>query len=84
MGIHGEERGLEALIANHPLDGGACLALIEQDRLGIGNPPAISHVGVNADRGGLTARIITRQKDSLVGFQAHHVSGGQIRASPGS
>jgi hypothetical protein len=46
VGIDGEERGLEPLIANHALDGGAGLALIEQDRLRIGNPPAIAHMGM--------------------------------------
>jgi hypothetical protein len=32
-GIDGEERGIEPLIANHTLDGGAGLTLIEQDRM---------------------------------------------------
>jgi hypothetical protein len=41
VGIDGKERGLEPLIANDALDGGAGLTLIEQDRLRIGNPPAI-------------------------------------------
>ena len=84
MGIDGEERGLEPLIANHALDGGAGLTFIEEDRLRIGNPPAIAYVGVDANRGGLTARIGPGQEDPLVRFHAHHVGGGQIRATPGS
>jgi hypothetical protein len=54
VGIDGKELGIEPLITNHDLDSGACLTLIEQDRLRIGNPPPISHVGVNAALMGLT------------------------------
>jgi len=46
VSIDSKERGLEALLANHALDGGSGSALIEQDRLRIGSWSSVGQVSV--------------------------------------
>ena len=58
VGIDGELRDLECLVADDAFDGGTGLALlVEHERLGVDDAAAIAHVQVDADRGRLAAGI---------------------------
>ncbi len=84
VGIDGELCDLEGLVADDALDGGTGLALlVEYERLGVEDAPAIAHVRVDADRGRLAARIEAGLPDALGGLEAHQVGGREVGAAPG-
>ena len=83
VGIDGELGDVELFVPNDALDGRARLALIVQDQgLGMEDPPAIADVRIQAHRGGLPTRVEPCLPDALGGLEAHHVGGSQIGAAP--
>ena len=80
--IDGELRDLDPLLSHDPFDGGAGLALVEHDRLGVEDPPAVAHMAVHADGGRLAPWILACLPYPPAGLQAHHVRRGQIGSAP--
>src|SRR3546814_7344695 len=57
-----------------------CLALIEHKRLRVEDPPSVTHMGVDANRGRVASWILSGLPHPLGGFHAHHVGRRQVRA----
>lgn len=81
--VDGELGGLDALVTHDALDGGARLALVEHDGLGVKDAPAVADMAVHADGGGLATRVQARLPDAAAGLEAHHV-GRRDRLDPRS
>src|SRR6266481_9227715 len=83
VGINGELRDVEFLVPQHALDGWADLPFVEHEGLRMEDAPSGEYMAIDADGRGLWAWINACLPNSLSGLQAHHVGGGQIRATPG-
>ena len=82
MRIDRELRDLDGLLSQHALDGDADLAFIEHERLCVEDAPTRQHVRIDPDGRRLPAWIDPCLPNPLLSLQAHHVRGGQIRATP--
>jgi hypothetical protein len=83
VSIDSELRDVEFFVPNDALDGRARLALIVEDQgLGMEDPPAISNVRIESHRGSPPTRVEPSLPDTLGGLEAHHVRRGQVRTAP--
>jgi hypothetical protein len=83
VGINGELRDVEFLVSQYALDGRADLPFVEHEGLRMEDAPAGQHMAIDTDGRSLSAWIEACLPNPLSGLQAHHIGGGQIRATPG-
>ncbi len=74
VGINCELRHVfPAILANHSLDGGTGLSLIQEDWLIVEDAPCIADVGVHSNRRGTPTGVSASLPDRTGRFQGHHV-----------
>ena len=80
--IHRQLSGPNVFVTNHALGGNTSLALIEYEGLRMKHAPAVTYVRIDANGGGVPARVHAGLPDPFAGLHAHHVGGGQIGTAP--
>ena len=83
VGINSELRDVEFLVPQPALDGWADLPFVEHEGLRMEDAPVGEYMAIDTDRRSLSVWIGACLPNALSGLQAHHVGGGQIRATPG-
>src|SRR5450631_988790 len=83
VGINSELRDVEFLVPQYALDSRPDLPFVQYEGLRMEDAPTGENMAIDTDRRSLSAWIDACLPNALSGLQAHHVGGGQIRATPG-